>query len=133
MNIIKDIFDYNAFMPKGYCFLWAPEILWTHAIADFTIAVAHFIIAFALAYLIFRRRSIPSSWVFIMLTIFIFFGGVTHLLSLITIWHPIYAIQGLIKILTAASSIGIAFITLTLSTRLFDIIVKYSNDKKEQS
>lgn len=115
-------------MPHGYCFLWVPEILWTHIISDFTIALAYFLISLTLFYLIFKRRSIPFSWVFVLFSLFIFLCGLTHLVSLLTIWYPFYGLEAAVKLITAAVSIATAFMLFPLIPKLLALFNRYVSD-----
>ena len=92
-------------MPHGHCFLWQPDILWLHIIADAGIAAAYFAIPFGLAYFVRKRRDLPFPLTFLLFGAFILLCGTTHLMSIWVLWHPDYAIEGVIKALTAIVSI----------------------------
>lgn len=115
MQDFLDIVFSDQFMPHGYCFLWRPELVWLHVIADLVIALAYFSIPLTI-YLIIRKRTseLPFKWVFWMFGTFILLCGLTHLIELISIWKPLYYIEGLIKILTAAASLATAIVMFPL-------------------
>lgn len=98
----------QSFMPHGHCYLWRPEILWLHVISDAIIALAYLSIPFALVYLVRKRKDLAFNWVFIMFGIFILACGTTHLVSIWTVWEPVYRFDGFIKAITALASIGTA-------------------------
>lgn len=105
----------NEFMPHGFCFLWRPELVWLHAIADLVIALAYFAIPLTIFIIMQKKkRDIPFVWVFGMFATFIFFCGLTHIIGLISIWRPIYYIEGLVKVFTAAVSLATAIIMFPL-------------------
>lgn len=119
---MDSLFDMEKFMPHGYCFLWQPELLWMHVVADISIALAYYSIPFTIAILLIKRqRTIPLRFVFVMFAAFIFLCGTTHLVELITLWYPIYYFEGVIKVLTAAVSLTTAFVLYPLIPRLLDI------------
>jgi diguanylate cyclase (GGDEF)-like protein/PAS domain S-box-containing protein len=95
----------SNFMPHGACYLWLPSILWLHIVSDTIIALAYYSIPFALFYFVKKRIDLAYRWVFVLFAAFIFLCGTTHLISIWTIWHPDYWLDGLIKLATALVSI----------------------------
>jgi signal transduction histidine kinase len=91
--------------PHGFCLLWDPALIWTHVVADALIVVAYFSIPVAIAYFLTRRRDVAFGWVVWMFAAFIMACGTTHFLSIWTLWHPDYGVEGLIKAGTAAVSV----------------------------
>ena len=95
-------------MGHGYCYLWQPGIVWLHVISDTMIALSYYVIPLALVYFVRKRRDLPFHWMFLMFGIFIFGCGTTHLMEGWTIWHGTYRLAGVIKAITAASSVTTA-------------------------
>jgi PAS domain S-box-containing protein len=95
-------------MGHGYCYLWQPGIVWLHVISDTMIALSYYVIPLALVYFVRKRRDLPYHWMFLMFGIFIFGCGTTHLMEGWTIWHGTYRLAGVIKAITAASSVATA-------------------------
>jgi PAS domain S-box-containing protein len=93
------------YSPHGICLLWEPELIWLHVVSDALIAVAYFSIPFALAIFVTKRRDLKFGWLYWSFGIFITACGLTHVLSIYTLWVPIYGIEGLVKAATAAASI----------------------------
>ncbi|MGL3108309.1 PAS domain S-box protein [Bradyrhizobium sp. BR 1432] len=91
--------------PHGICLLWEPELIWLHVVSDACIAAAYFSIPFALAILVTKRRDLKFGWVYWAFAIFIMACGLTHVLSIYTLWVPIYGIEGLVKATTAVASV----------------------------
>ena len=98
----------SDFMGHGYCYLWQPEIVWLHAISDTMIALSYYVIPLALVYFVRKRRDLPFHWMFLMFGIFIFGCGTTHLMEVWTLWHGTYRLAGVIKAITAVSSVATA-------------------------
>jgi diguanylate cyclase (GGDEF)-like protein/PAS domain S-box-containing protein len=92
------------FMPHGHCYLWTPKLLWLYVVSDSTIALSYFSIPIAIAYFIRKRIDLQYSWVFIMFSLFILLCGMTHLISILTIWEPAYWLDASMKGLTAIAS-----------------------------
>jgi PAS domain S-box-containing protein len=99
------ILDSSMFSPHGICLLWEPELIWLHVISDACIALAYFSIPFALTILVTKRRDLQFGWVYWAFAIFIMACGLTHVLSIYTLWVPVYGIEGLVKAATAVASI----------------------------
>ena len=108
----------SHFMPHGACYLWLPSILWLHIISDSIIALAYYSIPFALFYFVKKRIDLAYRWVFVLFGVFICLCGTTHLISIWTIWHPDYWLDGLIKSATALVSIITAVLIWPLIPKL---------------
>ena len=99
------LLDSSMFSPHGICLLWEPELIWLHVVSDACIAAAYFSIPFALAIFVIKRRDLQFGWVYWAFATFIMACGLTHVLSIYTLWVPIYGIEGLVKAMTAVASI----------------------------
>ncbi len=114
MQPIWNFFNSDDFMPHGHCFLWKPGILWLHVISDAVVALAYYAIPLALLYFVRHSKDLPFKNLFLLFATFIVLCGTTHLMSIWVLWYPDYAVEGVIKALTAAASIGTFFVTLKL-------------------
>ena len=99
------LLDSSMLSPHGICLLWEPELIWLHVVSDALIAFAYFSIPVALAIFVSKRRDVDFGWIFWLFAIFIMACGFTHVLSIITLWVPIYGIEGIVKALTAIASL----------------------------
>lgn len=115
------ILDSSMFSPHGICLLWEPELIWLHVVSDACIATAYFSIPFALTILVIKRRDLQFGWVYWAFAIFIMACGLTHVLSIYTLWVPIYGIEGLVKAATAIASIFTAAALWPLLTKILTI------------
>ena len=86
----------SNFMPHGQCYLWSPDVLWLNVGADLLIALSYFTIPIVLFYFIQRAQQVPFRWVFALFAAFIFCCGATHLISIWTVWDPVYRLEGLV-------------------------------------
>ena len=117
-DYLKHFFDTTMFAPHGFCLLWEPDILLIHIVSDAVIALSYFSIPFALAYFVSKRRDVEFGWIFWAFAIFILACGFTHVLSIVTLWVPVYGIEGIIKALTAVASVGTALLLWPLIPKL---------------
>ncbi|MBT8135428.1 MAG: PAS domain-containing protein [Gammaproteobacteria bacterium] len=110
LDALRDYFSNDQFMPHGMCFLWRPDVLWTHVASDVTIALAYFSIPLALIYFARRRGDLGPeyNWIFRLFAAFILFCGMTHLMGVWVLWNPDYIAQGYLKATTALVSLATA-------------------------
>lgn len=114
-GIMERFFDAERYMPHGHCYLWEPQLVWLHVVSDLAVALAYFSIPVTLACLLHKRgQQMPYRWVFVMFAIFIFLCGLTHLVQIVTLWHPYYYLQGVLKAVTAAASVATAVLIYPL-------------------
>jgi len=111
---IRDFFYSGNFLPHGHCFLWQPDILWLHIVSDAAIMTSYFSIPFVLIYFIRKRKDLPFPAMFLLFGAFILLCGTTHFMSIWVLWHPDYAVEGVIKALTALVSIFSFFLIVKL-------------------
>ena len=107
MGGISSFFSTAGFLPHGYCLLWRPDILALHAISDLIIAASYFSIPLAIISFVRQRRDLIAEHklIAILFSTFILGCGMTHVLGVVILWRPIYAIDGLVKAFTALVSI----------------------------
>jgi signal transduction histidine kinase len=110
MNRIQQFFSTKFMAPHGFCFFWLPEMVWLHVVADALIAVSYFTIPVALWFFAKKRPDMPFQKIFILFATFIFLCGLTHILGIIVLWHPIYGIEGLVMLATGIASAGTAML-----------------------
>ena len=104
--------------PHGFCLSWAPGLVALHAVSDAIIGLAYLSVPAALTYFVRRRPDLQYGWVFYLFVAFILACGTTHLMGVVTLWLPVYGIEGVIKAVTAAASLGTAIILWTLMPKL---------------
>lgn len=104
MNDLTKLLGSDSFMPHGHCYYWKPEILWSYVASDILIALAYYSIPIALIYFVQKRKDLEFNWIFMMFSAFIFACGTTHLISIWTIWQPVYWLDVSAKGFTAAIS-----------------------------
>ncbi|HEY8219255.1 MAG TPA: ATP-binding protein [Methylobacter sp.] len=121
MQPLINLFDIEDFIPHGYCLSWSPILLWLHVTADLLITVAYFSIPPALIYFIRQRRDFPYPWLVFMFAVFIVACGSTHLMSAITVWMPLYWLDGALKVVTAVVSLATAMLMIWVIPRALSV------------
>jgi signal transduction histidine kinase len=109
-TFFERLMDSSTLSPHGICLLWEPELIWLHVASDAVIAASYFSIPVALSIFVSKRRDVDFGWIFWAFALFITACGFTHVLSIVTLWVPVYGIEGLIKAMTALASIVTAVI-----------------------
>ncbi|SNS49177.1 PAS fold-containing protein [Granulicella rosea] len=108
-------------IPHGFCYLWNPALLWLHVSSDALIALAYFLIPFALLRIVARRRDIPYNGILLCFGLFIVACGLTHVMEIVTLWHPLYWISGGLKAFTALISLATFIVLLRLTPAILAI------------
>ena len=105
MPVIFTLVNTGNLLPHGFCINWTPALLWLYVISDALIVLAYYSIPISLAYFVWHRKDLQFNWIFKLFGAFILACGSTHLLGIITLWHPIYWIDASMKALTALVSV----------------------------
>ncbi|MEP6515164.1 hybrid sensor histidine kinase/response regulator [Microcoleus vaginatus] len=107
MPDLLSTFFSNNFIPHGHCYLWKPGLVWLHLTSDALTTLAYFSVAVAIVYFTNERKDLPAHTVILLVGFFFIFAlcGMTHLMGIVTLWHPIYWVSGLIKAVTGAWSL----------------------------
>lgn len=119
MSILLDAVGASGLLPHGVCFQLRPDLIWLHVVSDAIIAVAYLMIPATLLWFIRKRRTpLSLGWVLVLFAAFIVLCGLSHILGIITVWKPIYYLQGIEKALTAAVSLATAIAIIPLVPKL---------------
>jgi len=93
------------YMAHGYCYRWRPEIVWPQVISDLLIALSYYSIPCILLWFVRQRKDVPFHRIFLVFAVFILACGTTHLIEVVSVWEPMYRLQALMKVITAAVSV----------------------------
>lgn len=104
----------GSFMPHGHCYLWSPSMVWLQVLSNLFIGIAYVSISASLTTIVRRIRDIPFSWMYLAFGVFIITCGLTHFLDVVTIWSPVYWLDGGVRAITAAASVGTALLLFPL-------------------
>lgn len=125
MSVIDKLFD-GSLMPHGHCLLWRHDLLFLHVGGDILTAAAYLIIPAALFYLVRRRSDLAFNRVFILFAAFILLCGLTHMVSILNVWHGFYYIEGFLKLATGMVSITTAVVVWKLAPKALTIPDRYA-------
>lgn len=106
MTAPPELFATDKLLPHGTCLLWDKKILTLHVLSDSVISIAYFCIPVLLIYIFRMRRDLIPPPILFLFAAFILFCGTTHLMDIWILWHPDYVTQGVLKALTALSSLS---------------------------
>ncbi|MFZ5747464.1 MAG: ATP-binding protein [Pseudomonadota bacterium] len=118
MESLLDAFRNGSYAPHGYCLLWQPGLVYTHVIADALIALSYFSIPIALILLVRQRKDLAFGWAFWCFATFILACGLTHVMSIWTLWQSVYGLEAFVKVVTAIASIATAILLWPLLPRV---------------
>jgi signal transduction histidine kinase len=117
-TLLQRLLDSSTLSPHGICLLWEPELIWLHVASDAVIAASYFSIPIVLSIFVSKRRDVDFGFIFWAFAVFITACGFTHVFSIVTLWVPVYGLEGLVKLLTAVASILTAVIMWPLLPKL---------------
>lgn len=103
-----------SYMAHGFCLLWQPWLVVLYAGSDALIFFAYSAIPIALLRFIRLRPDFGYSRLLALFAAFILLCGLTHLISIVTLWYPVYAIHGIAKLVTGAVSLLTAAVLFPL-------------------
>ncbi len=121
MQQFIDFLGIKDLIPHGYCLSWSPVLLWLNVSSDLLITLAYYSIPLTIIYFVRQRKDIPYPWLMAMFSGFIVACGTTHLLSAITIWIPLYWLDGVVKGFTAILSVTTAIMMLWITPRALSL------------
>lgn len=113
--------DFWQYMPHGMCLLWQPWLVVLWAGSDLLIFLSYSAIPIALLTVLRQRKDVPHSGLVVLFASFILLCGLTHLLSIVTLWVPIYPYVGLVKLATGI----VSAITAVVLFRLIPTLVAF--------
>ena len=119
--MISSLVSTGNLLPHGFCINWTPALLWLYVISDALIVLAYYSIPITLVYFVWHRKDLAFSKIFMMFGAFILACGTTHLLGIITLWHPIYWIDASMKAFTALISVVTAFVLIKLVPQALEL------------
>jgi signal transduction histidine kinase len=105
MSLLRELFDQAVLLPHGFCLSWNPSLLTLHVVSDGLTGAAYYSIPLTLAWFVLRRKDMAFRGAFWLFVLFIIACGTTHFLSIWTLWHPDYGVEGMVKAITAIVSV----------------------------
>jgi len=134
LDFFRNLFA-TDFMPHVYC-LREPAVVKLHLISDGVISLSYAMIPLALVLVIRRRRDLIFPWMFGLFGVFILGCGLTHVMGVVTLWHPAYRLDGVVKAITAAASLLAALLLFRLLPQIEGLPspaqLKVEIDRREQ-
>jgi diguanylate cyclase (GGDEF)-like protein/PAS domain S-box-containing protein len=110
MEELTRLLAVSGYIPHGYCLSWSPTLVGTFVVSDILIFLSYFSMPVALGYFAHKRQDFPYRWLLWLFSVFIMACGTTHLMGAIVLWEPMYALDALLKAVTAAISVVTAIV-----------------------
>ena len=115
--MLQDMINRAAYMAHGYCLLWKPWLIAMHASSDILIFGSYFAIPVAIWIFLSKRTDLTLKPLAVLFAAFIFLCGLTHAIQAVTLWWPVYEVQGYVKAITA-------IVSVTTAIAIFPLIPK---------
>lgn len=134
MTQMGSLLQTQGFEPHGHCFQWRPDILRMYTVSDSLIGLSYVAISILLFYFYNKLRDdVPFPWVFLAFGAFIITCGITHFMSVWTLWNPTYKLSAYAKFATAIASTGTAIILPPLLPRIQRIIAEAKKSEQRKT
>ena len=122
-GLLTNLFDTLQFDGHSHTEVFRPQLLTLQLASDLLIGLAYVAISSTLVYLVYRARAeIPFHWIFLMFGAFIVACGITHFMHVLTLFTPVFWLDGYVKLLTAMVSVGTAIILPPLVPQALRIV-----------
>jgi PAS domain S-box-containing protein len=121
MQTLIDLFSLKGLIPHGYCLACSPLLLWLTIISDTLITLCYYVIPIVMFYFVRPRKDLLYSKIVVLIALFIVACGTTHLISLITIWIPVYGMETISKVITAVLSVITTFSMLSIIPKVLSL------------
>jgi signal transduction histidine kinase len=105
IDLLRELFSSDAFMPHGHCYLWQPGLLWLQVVSNALIGLSYVAISVTIAHLVRKGQYMPYKGMAIAFGTFIVSCGITHLFDIYVIWYPAYWLDGALRAVTAVASV----------------------------
>jgi signal transduction histidine kinase len=105
IDLLRELFSSDSFMPHGHCYLWKPGVLWLQVVSNALIGLSYVAISATLVYLVRKGPVMPFKGMALAFGTFIISCGITHLSDIYVIWYPAYWLDGTLRAVTALASV----------------------------
>jgi signal transduction histidine kinase len=95
-------------LPQGVCYGWDSGLVWIHTLGDAMLAVAFFVIAATLVYLLRAGKTLPFKRTAIVLSTFIMACGLMQALSALSVWTTWVWLTAAVRIFAAVAAVSVA-------------------------
>ena len=110
MQALIDFFGVNGFIPHGFCLTWNSPLLWLTVISDSVMTLSYATYPIGIAYFVWKRKDLQYRWLYLGFFIaFILTCAGTHLMSVVTIWLPLYWLDAYVKAVSAVVATATVF------------------------
>ncbi|MGE0325442.1 MAG: ATP-binding protein [Polyangiaceae bacterium] len=104
LEFLLKLFDTDDFPARWHCGRWTDGHGWLHILSDLSIFAAYLAIPMVLATFVLKRKDVPFPRIIWLFVGFITSCGTVHLIEAIIFWHPVYRLDGVVKLVTALVS-----------------------------
>ncbi|MGR9117261.1 MAG: ATP-binding protein [Gammaproteobacteria bacterium] len=110
MQTLLDFFGANGFIPHGYCLTWNSPLLWLTTGSDAVMTLAYSTYPIGIAYFVWKRKDLQYRWLYLGFFIaFILTCASTHLMSVVTVWLPLYWLEAYLNAISAVVATATVF------------------------
>lgn len=122
-DFFTSILDTNSWPARWHCGTWSPFHGWLYITSDVIIWLSYFMIPLILAFFVYKKKTepLPFQSILFLFISFILACGLTHLVDAAIFWWPVYKLSALIRLGTAAVSLGTVFALVNITPRVLEL------------
>lgn len=130
MNAFSTLFS-APFLPHATCLFLRPDLIALHVASDVLLALAYFSIPITLTVFARKRPNTENLLrrVLYFFAAFITACGITHVMGAVTMWYPIYYLEGALKLSAALISV----VTAVLLVRFAPTLLAFRSPEELES
>ena len=111
---MTDWFGATAYIPRGFCMAWEPDLMAAQLLSNGLIALAYMVIAGGMVVKAIQPVQVIPRWLYWGFAAFIFCCGLSRILDDVTLWFPVYRLQAVVLAINALVSLFMAMLPLSL-------------------
>lgn len=120
IDFFKGLFETNLWPARWHCGYWSDFHGWLYITSDLLIWLAYFMIPVIIFNYVSRRKQvIKYSGIYLLFAAFILLCGSTHFLDACMFWVPMYRLNALVRLLTAAVSLATVYYLIKILPEAF--------------
>jgi chemotaxis family two-component system sensor kinase Cph1 len=120
IEFFSGLFDTRSWPPRWHCGYWTDFHGWLYIASDLAIWLSYFLIpVIIIGYFSKKRKTIKFHKVYFLFAAFILLCGTTHFMDAVMFWVPMYRLNALIQLITAAVSVLTAYYLIKILPAAF--------------
>jgi signal transduction histidine kinase len=123
VDFFASLLDTHSWPDRWHCGTWSPFHGWLYILSDIVIWFSYFMIPTILFYFVYKKKQepVPFRFIVFLFIAFILACGLTHLVDAAIFWWPAYRLSALVRMGTAAISLGTVFALIRITPKVLEL------------